>query len=115
MKDHLPAGPRVIPAKLFDALKASVEQWGVGSGRMYRDEGIPCCIHGHAEICGQAIGDPDARRRLTFLGLGMGDNDLILHDWRAEKLIESGLLPSRPWARMGWDEYRQRARLERGE
>lgn len=102
-------GPKrggVLPAEIYDALKASVESCGgVGSGRTFRvGNRTPLCIHGHAEVVDGNLPFGKAVAALYRIGITTYYNDITVQGWRAV---------SETRALMPWDAYIKATGIER--
>ena len=108
---------KVVPAELYDRLKARAESaGGVGHSRYYEDGWsgahlIPCCIHGCA-TAGAFEGDVDGweltvanRKILEDSGITVEVND------QAFTMEERG----DPNFRLSWDEFCSRVGVVRGD
>lgn len=100
---------RVLPADVYDDLRASVvRHGGIGAGAFTDcsdviEGGRPLCIYGHAMALGW---NSAARDALAVVDISPSVNDRIVRDLRAD---DAG-----PWGRITWEQWCAALRVVRG-
>lgn len=110
-------GDRVIPAKVYDAIKASADKCGgVGSGTFTRN-GAPNCLFGHARAVSPKLfayfGNFKYVEVLRSVELNVFINDTAVDQLQGPKEITAEVLEL-PHERVPFDMVAKRLKLVRG-